>query len=188
MIAAMSNILTRILDSIRSDGPSITVWKCLRYPFRRYHHYQVKRALQNGAPVQIFSKIYKAKGSWGSLESASGLGSTLAYTATLRQQLPQLFKDFDITSVYDAPCGDFNWMRLVIEQSDITYYGADIVPAIIDKIRRQYARPKVSFKCADITLNEFPKVDLWFCRDCLFHQDSHCALKKQSLKFGSLNP
>jgi len=161
----MSGILIRVLSSIRSK----TVAKCFRYPFRRYQLYQANRAVQNSAPEQIFSKIYKANGYWGSAESASGPGSTLAYTANLRRHLPQLFRDFSVTSIYDAPCGDFNWMKLVIERSEIIYCGADIVPEIIDKLQRQYTTPTVSFKCADITLSEFPKVDLWFCRDGLFH-------------------
>jgi SAM-dependent methyltransferase len=100
-------------------------------------------------------------------------------TANLRQHLLHLFKDFAITSIYDAPCGDFSWMRLVIERSEITYYGADIVPAMINNIRRQYTLPKVNFQVADITRDPFPKVDLWFCRDCLFHlsnQDIALAL------------
>jgi Methyltransferase domain len=171
----MNDIPTRILSSIRSDGPSKTLAKCFRYLFRRYQSHQFNRVMKKGTPAQIFSKIYNTKpwpgsenGYWGSTESASGWGSTLEYTVNLRRQLPQLFKDFSIMSIYDAPCGDFNWMRSVIQQSDITYYGADIVPAMIDNIQRQFGTPKVTFKCADITLDEFPKVDLWLCRDCLF--------------------
>jgi Methyltransferase domain len=162
IVKDMSDILTRILSSIRSDGLSKTLAKCFRYPFRR-------DVMRHCKPAKIFSEIYKKNGYWGSTESASGWGSSLDYTANLRQHLPQLFKDFSVTSIYDAPCGDFNWMRLVIQQSDITYYGADIVPEMIDKIQKQYGTPKVRFKSADITLDEFPKVDLWFCRDCLFH-------------------
>jgi SAM-dependent methyltransferase len=165
----MTAILTRILSSIRSDGPPKVLAKCIRFPFRRYQSYRFNHVLQNGTPAQIFSKIYKRKGYWASTESTSGAGSTLDYTANLRQQVPELFKVFSIKSIYDAPCGDFNWMRLVIKKSDITYYGVDIVPEMIDKIRRQYGTQKVSFKCADITLDEFPKVDFWLCRDCLFH-------------------
>ncbi len=165
----MSRFLTKILSSIHSDGLTKTVVKCFRYPFRYYQKYQLNRAMQSGMPAKIFSEIYKIRGYWGSTDSASGPGSTLAYTANLRRHLPQLFKDFNITSVYDAPCGDFNWMRHVIEKTSITYHGADIVPAIVDKLQRRYATSRVSFRCADITLNKFPKVDLWFCRDCLFH-------------------
>ena len=164
----MSDILSRILSSIRSDGASKTLAKCFRYPFRRYQIRQLDN-MHNVTPAQIFSKIYKINGYWGSTESASGPGSTLDYTAKLRQHLPQLFKDFSITSIYDAPCGDFNWMKSVIQQSEITYCGADIIPAMINKLQRQYGTPKVSFKSADITLDKFPKVDLWLCRDCLFH-------------------
>jgi hypothetical protein len=166
----MSDILTRILSSIRSDGPSKTLAKCFRYPFRRDPDPHFNKVMRHGTPAQIFSEIYKKNNYWGGgTESASGGGSTLHYTANLRQYLPQLFKDFSITSIYDAPCGDFNWMRFVIQQSDIIYYGADIVPVMIDKIQKQYGTPKVRFKIANITLDEFPKVDLWFCRDCLFH-------------------
>ena len=56
-----------------------------------------------------------------------------------------------------------------LQLDDITYYGADIVPSLINKIRGQHAAPKVSFKCADVTLDQFPNVHLWLCRDCLFH-------------------
>src|SRR5262245_41843554 len=158
----MSYNLTRTLSSIRSDGLSKTLAKCFRYPFRR-------DVMRHSKPAKIFSEIYKKNGYWGSTESASGAGSTLDYTANLRQHLPPLFKDFFITSIYDAPCGDFNWMRFVIQQSDITYYGADIVPVMIDNLQKQYGTPKVRFKNADITLDQFPNVDLWLCRDCLFH-------------------
>ena len=165
----MSNILIRISSSIRSDGSSKTLAKCFRYPFRRYQSYRLNHALQSGTPAQIFTRIHKTQGYWTSIESASEAGSTFDYTANLRQNLPQLFKDFSIKSIYDAPCGDFNWMRFVVEQCNISYCGADIVPVLVDKIRRQYATPKVTFRCADIRLDEFPKVDLWLCRDCLFH-------------------
>jgi hypothetical protein len=181
----MSEFLIRILNSMRSDGPSKTLAKCFRYLSRTYKTRQFNNVMKNGTPAQIFSEIYNAWSRsenmyWGSKESASGWGSNLDYTANLRQHVAQLFKDFSIKSIYDAPCGDFNWMRFVIQESNITYYGADIVPAIIDRIQKTYGTPKVSFKCADITLDEFPKVDLWLCRDCLIHlsnRDINLALR-----------
>jgi hypothetical protein len=156
----MSDILARALTSLRSDGLSKTLTRCLGSLSWRYQDYQLKKLfLQNATPVRLFSQMYKLGYYRHPLED----------TANLRQRLPQLLKDFSIKSMYDAPCGDFSWMNLVIKQSDITYYGADVVPAMIDTIRRQYGTAKVNFRVADITSDQFPKVDLWFCRDCLFH-------------------
>ena len=50
---------------------------------------------------------------WGNRESVSGDGSTLAYTHNLRHELAKFLRAFRVVSMFDAPCGDFNWMRAV---------------------------------------------------------------------------
>jgi len=122
---------------------------------------------------QAFTHIYDIRG-WGSAETACGPGSTLAYTENLRAQLPVLFAQFHIQSILDAPCGDFNWMRTVLEHCPgITYTGADIVQALVRVNADKYATDRIQFTRLDITSDALPAADLMICRDCLFHLPSH---------------
>jgi hypothetical protein len=102
---------------------------------------------------------------WGSGESISGAGSELRMTEQYRSQLIKLLPRFK--SMFDAPCGDMNWMRLVLEEVAIDYSGGDISPYVIELNRSRF--PHLKFDLFDITADEFPDVDLWHCRDCLFH-------------------
>jgi hypothetical protein len=52
---------------------------------------------------------------FGGIESRSGNGSTLVQTAVIRDEIPLLFKELNIKSVLDAPCGDFNWMKEIMK-------------------------------------------------------------------------
>jgi hypothetical protein len=115
-----------------------------------------------------FTKIY-SENYWGDKESASGAGSTLKYTKGIREQLPRLFDQFAIKSVFDAPCGDFNWMPAVLAQRDIQYIGADIVKPLIDDLNTKHKDARTEFRHLDLTTQAFPLADLWICRDCLFH-------------------
>jgi hypothetical protein len=103
----------------------------------------------------------------GSGESASGHGSTLEKTTEYRQELATLVQEHGFRSMFDAPCGDLNWMRSVLEDLDLQYRGGDIVKTLIE--RNQMAYPKYQFSHFDITKDEFPEADVWHCRDCLFH-------------------
>jgi Methyltransferase domain len=116
----------------------------------------------------IFSYMYESN-LWGSQESVSGPGSTLEYTKNLRQELPALFRNLNIKSILDAPCGDYNWFRYVERDPSISYLGADIVPALIDKNRTLYSNQNTNFMVLDIRTDKLPSVDLWLCRDVLFH-------------------
>lgn len=116
---------------------------------------------------ELFSGFYK-QNRWSNPESRSGPGSTLEYTENLRARLPELFAEFEIGVVLDAPCGDFNWMKEVVANCDISYTGCDIVPEIVES-NQQYASDRVQFRQLDITSDELPYADLMICRDCLFH-------------------
>ncbi|WP_298199061.1 class I SAM-dependent methyltransferase [Novosphingobium sp.] len=117
---------------------------------------------------ETFDSIYRSN-HWGSAESVSGEGSTLAYTENLRRELPILFAKYDIKTVFDAPSGDFNWMSLVVGETDIEYLGGEIVRSLVDSNRRRSTKPNTRFEHFDITRDRFPDADLWICRDCLFH-------------------
>jgi hypothetical protein len=126
-----------------------------------------KRNLNARSAEDIFSEIYATNG-WRSRESKSGGGSTLAATAELRAELPQLLSDLDVGVLIDAPCGDFNWMRhvhLPVQQ----YIGGEIVPGLIDRLTREYATEHRRFMLLDVTKDPLPPADALFCRDLLLH-------------------
>jgi hypothetical protein len=93
----------------------------------------------------------------------------MKYTEHLRQQLPRLLVQFHIKSLLDLPCGDFHWMQHCVIPEDCSYIGGDIVPALIETNKRLYADSKRDFHVLNMYDSTLPMVDLWFCRDCLFH-------------------
>ena len=116
----------------------------------------------------IFQEIYEGKTNlWGQDESKSGGGSTMQATIALREHLPLVIEKYSITTMLDAPCGDYNWMKAVDKKC--SYIGGDIVPEMIESNQKLYGSDKVQFKIIDITKGPLPKVDLIFCRDCLQH-------------------
>jgi len=97
-----------------------------------------------------FTEIYK-NNYWRNDESRSGSGSTLAYTENLRKELPDLFREQNIQRLLDAPCGDFNWMSLVVQETGIRYTGGDIVAPLVDDNNSKFASENVDFIHLDIT-------------------------------------
>jgi len=115
-----------------------------------------------------FTEIYN-KNLFNGTESRSGTGSNLDETIVIRKELPKLFKEFNIKTVLDAPCGDWNWMRKIDLSMIEQYIGADIVDEIININNKNYAKENISFKNINIIANTLPKVDLILCRDFLVH-------------------
>lgn len=153
--------VTRIMFSIkRLFNLGIDSRKVAKKSFRKIMH--------NFSLEERFTKIYEIN-YWGKWESKSGKGSTLSSTERLRKELPNLFKQFGIKTVFDGPCGDFNWMRHVISEADIFYIGGDIVEPMIASNQANYGNHKISFIKLDLTKNVLPNADLMICRDCLFH-------------------
>ena len=69
-------------------------------------------------------------------ESVSGLGSDLKTCEKLIEDLSLFIQKHKIKSILDLACGDFNWMRKLIElHTNIqAYRGLDIVDEIVEKI------------------------------------------------------
>lgn len=111
----------------------------------------------------IFTDIYNTS-SWGSKESRSGPASTLERTTELREQLPQLFETLGITSVFDAGCGDWNWISSV-NLSSISYIGADIVTPLIEALQGTNTSPSIKFQKMNILVEPPETMDLWLLRD-----------------------
>jgi hypothetical protein len=112
-----------------------------------------------------FSRIFRDN-IWGSEESRSGLGSALQTTQRLRTLSPALLRGFGITSMLDAPCGDFNWMQHA-DLAGVRYIGCDIVDDIILANRSRH--PEREFIKLDLVEDSLPHVDMIFSRDCLQH-------------------
>ena len=127
--------------------------------------------------TNVFKEIY-LKNTWGNAESHSGHGSSASATRFIRAALPRILLDLGVQSIVDVPCGDFNWMRLL--DLPLDYFGADIVPELIEKNQRNYSRPGRAFGLLDVTKEPLPKADLVFSRDLLVHlseTDIRSALK-----------
>ena len=126
----------------------------------------------------VFEHFYR-NNIWGDNESVSGEGSTITYTERLRTDLPRVIERYRVVSMLDAPCGDYNWFRLIKLPDGTRYIGADIVEELIALNTKVYKSENIRFLCLDLTKDKLPDVDMWFCRDCLFHlsnTDIHKAL------------
>lgn len=116
----------------------------------------------------VFQRIFDDR-YWGDEESVSGIGSRLVQTEHIRRELPRILKQYEIKRLFDAPCGDLNWMKAVLAGTDIDYAGGDIVPEVVERARLNSPDPAYRFSVFDITRDRFPVADLWVCRDVLFH-------------------
>jgi hypothetical protein len=132
-------------------------------PRRKQARTRVMSELRN-----IFENIM-ALNRWSGDESRSGPGSTLLYTCNLRSQLDVFINKFEIRTLFDAPCGDFNWMKEVRFPEEFVYIGGDIAPSLIEENIKKYSTDSRKFVSFDIVADRFPVCDVWFCRDCLFH-------------------
>lgn len=114
----------------------------------------------------IFTKIVN-QGHWKSDRTVCGHGSTMTYTANLRENLLPLLEKYQIKSMFDAPCGDYFWMSQTVLPAQMKYIGGDIVENLITENKEKF--PDIEFCVFDITKDPLPEVDLFFCRDCLIH-------------------
>ena len=139
--------------------------KLLNYPYR----FLIKRKFFKEKNLnKKFSLIYNTN-YWDDKESFSGPGSSLENTKNLRKQLPKILKKFKIKKILDAPCGDCNWIKFVVEKTKINYIGIDIVKKCIINNKSKFKNKNFKFKRLDITKDKLPKADLFICRDFMFH-------------------
>jgi SAM-dependent methyltransferase len=135
-----------------------------------YHllrHWYVRYKSRNLDPAAEFAAIFHA-GAWGGKDSVSGPGSEPDQTGVLLRELPALFRELQVSTVLDLPCGDFHWMRDV-DLSGVAYTGGDIVEEIIQRNWERYRRDNVVFQRLDLLGDDLPPADLVICRDCLVH-------------------
>ena len=162
-------MLKTLFVSLKSIGLKETIIKSITYFSKKnYQRRNLKKKIFGIKSAEgRFNEIYQTN-FWPG-ESRSGIGSTLNATKNIRAHLPKLFKKFNIKKLFDAPCGDFNWMSEVLKKCEIDYLGADIVNDIIVINKIKYENDKIRFKKLDIRFDKLPESDLMICRDCLFH-------------------
>ncbi len=139
------------------------------------HRSLMAKAFEDKDIKDVFTEIYR-ENFWLGTKSRSGQGSTLGTTAVIRQELSQLFDMFKIESILDAGCGDYYWMRTV-DMKGRLYFGADIVPEMIEKNRECFADDNHHFLCLNLAEDILPKVDMVICRDVLAHLDAQTVCK-----------
>lgn len=138
-----------------------------RPPVLAHQRFQEHRNTFDGLTLQErFIKIHQIN-LWGAETSVSGLGSEDDATVILRNELPVVFKQFNITSLLDAPCGDASW--ILKPDLGVRYIGVDIVPAIVESLQQKSFPLQTGFLAADLTCDELPEADAILCRDCLVH-------------------
>src|SRR5262245_25222595 len=107
----------------------------LRFHFWLFRDHLADRLGGSTHREDVFARIYQAN-QWGDPESVSGEGSNEAATEAARRELPLLFRKYGIRSLVDAACGDFHWMRRIVDSVD-KYVGVHIVPTLIDQDRKR---------------------------------------------------
>jgi hypothetical protein len=118
---------------------------------------------------QRFSEVY-GKALWGDDETRSGWGSKCnsGHVQTALEILRMVIPKYNILSVADIPCGDFNWQPLFLsDHAQVAYIGYDIVGSMIVDNKRK--NPNREFRQLDITKQVPAKADLILCKDMFNH-------------------
>lgn len=121
---------------------------------------------ENDALIRIFEHIYH-ENVWKSLETRSGMNSTLLATAEMRPALAKALGRLGIRTLVDAGCGDVNWMKLLSHQLDL-YLAVDIVQPLAEQnLRLLGQRRGHFFSSANIAQDALPGADAILCRNVL---------------------
>ncbi len=164
-------ILKRYYKFYKSNGLIKSIFKIISSPLRiiykQLYKKNKKKIFSKNSQKERFELIYKTN-FWSSKESVSGLGSEYKNTINIRKEIITLIKRYNVESILDAPCGDFNWIKSILNKN-LNYIGGDIVKNLIDINNNNYKNENINFIPLDITMDKLPKVDLMICRDCLIH-------------------
>jgi SAM-dependent methyltransferase len=131
---------------------------------------QMHKAFGSLSVEEAFRKIYFSK-SWGCEGSVffSGAGSRGPASEQYCAAVVDFIHRRDIRSVADLGCGDFCVGSRLVEATNITYTGIDVVPELIQHLRSNVDNPRATFLCADITRQALPPADLCLIRQVLQH-------------------
>jgi SAM-dependent methyltransferase len=139
-----------------------TLYRLVRGRENIKHLLQKKRA-------DRFLKIYET-GTWlngRNSGSLSGSGSDVLNTGKIREELPKILAQLEVTSLLDIGCGDWNWMRHI--ELPCKYIGVDIVPSLILRNTADFGNSNRKFMVLDAVEESLPQCDAILCREVLFH-------------------
>ena len=164
-------ILKRYYRFYKSNGLIKSIFKIITTPLRiiykQIYEKNKKKIFSKNSQKERFELIYKTN-FWTSKESISGLGSEQKNTINIKKGIIDIINDHKIKSILDAPCGDFNWIKNILNE-DLQYIGGDIVNDLINKNLKKHKEKNINFLQLDITNDNLPEADLMICRDCLIH-------------------
>jgi len=119
---------------------------------------------------QVFTHIYD-HAIWGTNsngEGFSGGGSLPQNCKSYIGFLQHFMQEYNITSVVDAGCGDWEFSRY-IDWSGITYVGYDVVESVIQKNIEKFSNTNIHFRQGNILTLDLPPADLLLCKHVLQH-------------------
>jgi SAM-dependent methyltransferase len=118
---------------------------------------------------ETFTHIYDS-GYWkhGQDIGGAGTGSTASVTEAYRKFLQQFLADYNIQTVVDAGCGDWEFSKL-IDWDGVQYTGIDVVPSVVKSNRKIYQKRNIHFIEGDAIHMNLPVADLLICKDVLQH-------------------
>lgn len=162
--------------TLNKSNPRVLVRRLRASLKRKIVAHRWRKVFKQKTTKDRFTIIYQEE-LWKGSESVSGYGSGLTYTENLRKMIVEIVNSFKIGSILDLACGDFNWMRYVVDKIPAYYLGVDIVDSMIEKNRLNYETDKVKFTTLDVVNDEIPSADLVICRDVLFHLPNEDILR-----------
>ena len=143
--------------------------KIIKKIYIKIRDFFIEFYLSNLSEKKKFEVIYKFS-YWRSKknESLSGYGSSIASTENLIKDLKSFIIKEEVKTIFDAPCGDFFWIKQ-LNFTNLNYTGGDIVKDLIKDNNFKNKIDNVNFIEFDI-LNTIPNnYDLIINRDCLVH-------------------
>lgn len=160
------------MDEEVATGPVLLAKRIVNRLGRPFGINPFPRAFPNPTTAQItdradvFDSIYRSN-FWGSGESRSGVGSEVDFSAAYLARLRDLLEQRGLKRLFDAPCGDLNWIADLARDPAIHYAGGDISATLVADLRQRF--DDIDTRVFDICSDPFPDADVWHCRDCLFH-------------------
>ena len=98
---------TKLVRVYKRDGFFKVAKRIVLLPVTIIKRKRFEEKIFNSSREEVFSYVHSSN-YWGNQESVSGSGSSLEYTKNTRQKLIGFVNQFNIKTIVDLCCGDFN--------------------------------------------------------------------------------